>query len=110
MSFFKEQDYDGPLPAGINPENTLKIFNESHNFYYKVAFSIEEMLSKNNKESVWLRHFSVSTSFNDCPNDSIMYLLPSFGFRSTDKNDLLFQTIPPIIHILEPMDTTWAEL
>lgn len=110
MEHFGEPDYNGPPPAGINPENTLKIYDSLHIFYYKIAFSIEEMGSKDGKESIWVRHFSASTSFKDSPNDFILDFLPLLDFKSKNKKELYIKNIPPVIHILEPVDTTWEEL
>jgi len=110
MTNYDQPGYNGPIPAGINLNNTITIPDTSNRFYYKMALSIEEMASTRDTTTFWVRHFSVSTSNGDRPCPFILQILPFFGFRSTDPKELIIHWDSPVAHFLELQDKSWREL
>ena len=102
MKNFGKPGYSGPIPAGINLNNTFKLFDKNHQHFYNAAISIEQM------ERVWVRHFSVSVSTGDVPDSSVIIeLLPLFGFMSNDFKKLYVVYEKGVMHIMEPLDWIW---
>ncbi len=104
MKDYGNPGYTGPIPAGLNQNNTMKIYDIKGYHYYKIAYTIEQM------EQLWVRHFSASVSTNEMPNlKMLMMCLPDFGFKECNINKLYVEPLPPALHILEPLDMTWEE-
>ena len=104
MANYGKPGYKGLTPAGINLNNTLKLYDTTRKYYYKTAISIEQM------EKVWVRHFSASVSTGDDPNPAVLKtILPFYGFISNDLTKLMVEYIRPVVHIMEPLYMTWKE-
>jgi len=104
MVEYGKPGYDGPIPAGMNPDNTMKIYDITGIHFYNIAYSIEQM------GKLWVRHFSASIDTGGEPQLSfISLLLPLFKFQTNDYSKLLVQHNRPAIHVIEPTEMTWAE-
>jgi hypothetical protein len=104
MKDYGKPGYTGLTPAGINPNNTIKLHDSKYKYYYNTALSIEEM------DKVWVRHFSASVNTGESPNPHTMAeILPLFGFNTNNLKQLMVEVRRPAIHILEPLYMSWKE-
>lgn len=102
MYDYGKPGYKGPIPAGINPNYTIKTSNG-----YCIAFNIEHQGKPEN--SLWVKHLAISKKGEKIDKDLVKILLFYFDFIEKDFHKLVCTQTRRAFHILEPIDKTWKQ-